>query len=515
MVQAATMVGGVLIQAFQGYYRFEPGLYLRIVFGLDFAGYVLIAALVMTIHIAVNHKNVGHLVSGLAIGFIMFSGAIGVRHHLLVYATGPGWTYSDMNGFGPFVKPFVWFKLYWTAWALMLGVAAVLLWVRGPETGLPDRLLRARTRLTPSLATTAGVAMALIVLLGGFVFYNTNVLNDYQTEDEAGSHFADYEKRYARYADVDQPTLAGADLRIEIHPGEPAVDLSGTFRLVNRTDAAIDSVHVFTLPDIRVRSISIDRGARAVLEDDTSGYRIFALDRPLAPGDSVGLVFDVAFRPRGFPNGGIQTDVVANGAYFNRTWLPFIGYQTAFELMDEETRERFGLPPRAPLPGPGDVMAARSRAGLRNQGRVQVDAIIGTAADQIAVTPGVLRRSWEENGRRYFHYSTDGPELFGGTVFSGEYVVLEDRWNDVALQIFHHPTHDFDLDRMVHGMKASLDYYTDQFGAYTDSQLRILEIPRYGGFGHAHPHTIAFTEDAFISRVKEGEIDQPFYGTAH
>jgi ABC-type transport system involved in multi-copper enzyme maturation permease subunit len=103
VIQTATVLGGVLIQAFQGYYRFEPGLYLRVVFGLDLAGYVLTAALVMTIHIVVNHKNLGHLVSVLAIGFIMFSGALGIRHHLLVYSSGPGWTYSDMNGFGPFV----------------------------------------------------------------------------------------------------------------------------------------------------------------------------------------------------------------------------------------------------------------------------------------------------------------------------------------------------------------------------------------------------------------------------
>ena len=55
---------------------------------------------------------------------------------------------------------------------------------------------------------------------------------------------------------------------------------------------------------------------------------------------------------------------------------------------------------------------------------------------------------------------------------------------------------------------------TQQFGPYPYSDLRIVEIPRYGGFGSAHPHTIAFTEDVFFSRVREGEVDQPFYGTA-
>jgi ABC-2 type transport system permease protein len=64
-------------------------------------------------------------------------------------------------------------------------------------------------------------------------------------------------------------------------------------------------------------------------------------------------------------------------------------------------------------------------------------------------------------------------------------------------------------------MKASLEYFTEQFGPYPDKQLSIVEFPRYGGFGVAHPHTIGFAENAFFSRVKDGEVDQPFYGTAH
>ncbi|MPY90990.1 MAG: hypothetical protein GEU99_24145 [Luteitalea sp.] len=61
-----------------------------------------------------------------------------------------------------------------------------------------------------------------------------------------------------------------------------------------------------------------------------------------------------------------------------------------------------------------------------------------------------------------------------------------------------------------------LEYYTRQFSPYSGSQLQIVEIPRYDSFfGRAHLHTIATTEDNFLSRVDEGEIDQPFYGTAH
>ncbi|WP_435316604.1 hypothetical protein, partial [Klebsiella pneumoniae] len=88
--------------------------------------------------------------------------------------------------FGPFLRPFVWFKLYWAAWALLLGVVAALFWMRGRESGVRSRLARARARLRGPIARTAGVAIVLAVTLGGFVFYNTSVLNANPARDEAG-----------------------------------------------------------------------------------------------------------------------------------------------------------------------------------------------------------------------------------------------------------------------------------------------------------------------------------------
>jgi ABC-2 type transport system permease protein len=521
--QSVFIAAGVLLQILQGYYDFELGLYLRILFGLHLANQVILAALAMTVHVIVNQKYLGHIVVMMAFAFTVVPDQLGIRHHLLVYGTGPGWTYSDMNGFGPFIGPFVWFKLYWAAWALLLAVVANLFWVRGREPGLRRRLRVARARFIGSTARMAGVAITLVLALGGFIFYNTNILNAYRTPDEEGLPQAEYERRYKPFEDSPQPVIVDAELRVEIYPEKPAVDMRGTYRLVNRTAASIDSVHVYTDPKVEARSMSFDRAARAVRTDGEVGYRIYALERALEPGGLMRLSFDVSYRPRGFPNSDIQRDAVSNGAYFDRRWMPIIGYQPAFELSDAEARRRFSLRPQPRLGSPDDAEARRSRPGLRDADLVHVSAVVGTAADQVAVTPGALRRSWTENGRRYFHYETDVPTGFGGTVFSGQYAVLEDWWTPstgsgkaVDLRIYHHPTHTYVLDRMVRSMKASLEYYTGQFGPYPGSQLRIVEIPRYGTFfGRAHPLTIAVTEDNFVTRVDDREIDQPFYGTAH
>jgi ABC-type transport system involved in multi-copper enzyme maturation permease subunit len=349
--QAATMIGGLLIQALQGYTNFELGLYLRVVFGMKLLDYAILAALAMTIHVVVNHKYLGHilvLVGILMPALLRLNGL--VRDNLLLYGRDPGWLYSDMNGFGPFAAPFVWFKLYWAGWAALLLVAAVLFWVRGYEGGVRRRLRQARERFAGRVAAAAGLALVPILAFGGFVFYNTHVLNP--TADEREARQAEYEKRFRRYAEVAQPTIESAELRVEIHPDESAADLRGSYGLVNRTGVAIDSVHMFLEPGVEARSLSLDRPAEAVLVDEEVGYRIFSLERALEPGDSLRLTFDVGFRQRGFPNSDIPTDVVANGTSFNRMKMPIIGYQPLFELSDREARERFGLPPRSPRPGP-------------------------------------------------------------------------------------------------------------------------------------------------------------------
>jgi ABC-type transport system involved in multi-copper enzyme maturation permease subunit len=545
-MQVAQMAGGILIQVLQGYYRFEAGLYLQIVFGLKLVDYLLFAVIAMTIQVLVNHKYLGHVALLLAFLSVLTLRMLGiVDHHLLLYGTAPEWTYSDMNGFGPFIRPWIWFKLYWAAWALLLSVVAALFWVRGREPGVRHRLARVRARLRGPLARAAGAAIVLIVVLGGFVFYNTNVLNDYRSAREAGLPQARYEKRYKRFEGAPQPTIVDAVLRVEIYPRQPAVDIRGTYRLVNRTGGPIDSVHVmFVDPGISAHSISFDRDSREVVVDDETGYRIFALARALEPGDSLKLSFDESFRPRGFPNSDIQTEVVGDGTTFDRRFLPVIGYQPVYELTDEDARRRFDLGPRPRAPTPDDVGATRRRWDLRNEDLVHLDAVVGTSADQTVIMAGMLRRSWTEKGRRYFHYETR-PTLFGANVISGRYAVMEDRLdrgaaissggtsavrrpgsetrdstrasgNDaVALRIFHHPAHSSNLDRTMLSMKSSLAYYTEQFGPYPYGELSIVEIPRYGGFGRALAHTITFTEDYFLSRVKEDQLDQPFYGTAH
>ncbi len=518
---ALLTTAGILAQVLLGYDEFEIGLYLQALFGLQLPEYLLFALLALVIHVVVDQKNIGHLVVIIAYVFIALSSMFGIEHNLLVYGAGPGWSYTEMRGFGPFLGPWLWFKFYWVAWALLLAVVARLLWVRGKERGLGVRLQLARRRFTRRTAWATGAAVALILTLGGFIFYNTNVLNEYLSASEIVELRAEYERRYGRYEGIPQPWLAATNLHVEIYPEQREVEIRATYRLVNSSAVAIDSIHVATAPGVETGPANFDRSATLVLADEDRDHRIYALERPLQPGDSLRLDFDVHFNPRGFRNTGFDASVVANGAYFtNQDWLPAIGYQPYRELTNAGDRRAHGLAPRPLIPSLYDAEARQDRTSAG----IDFEAVVGTAEDQIAVAPGALRRTWTEGGRRYFQYATNAPIGNEYAIFSADYAVHEGRWNDpdgsgqvVVIQIYHHPGHAANLDRMLRSVRASLDYYTEQFGPYPYGQIRLVERPGNDMGLHAEAMTIDYQEgySLFDPEDDPGALDFPFAVMAH
>jgi len=427
-----------------------------------------------------------------------------------------------MRGFGPSLAPWLWFKLYWAAWALLLAVVARLLWMRGMEGGLGVRLELARRRFSRPTAWIAGAGAALVFALGGFVFYNTNVLNEFNSASARNERRAEYERRYGRYKDVAQPRLTGTNLQIEIYPRRREVGIRGTYRLVNRSAVPIDSIHVATVPGVATGVVTFDRTSSRLLADDERGHRIYALAEPLQPDASLALHFEVHVEQRGF-RGAADASVVANGTYFtNAQWLPAIGYQSERELFRPGERREHGLAARALFPSLADVDGGENIVGdaprdFTGSERVAFEAVMGTDNDQVAVGPGALRRTWTEGGRRYFHYASDAPLGNEHAFFSASYAVHEERWNDVAVQIYHHPGHTANLDRLLRSVRASLEYNSREFGPYPHRHIRLVENPVRGMGAHADATTIDYGQGFSLFNPDQGprELDFPFAIMAH
>lgn len=519
LVLAAYMVSliaaGVITQLLKGYHDFELGQYVLMLFAFQLPEYLLFAVLAFVIHAVVNHKYLGLLVSLVAYFYLIFAPFLGVHHSLLVYGAGPGWYYTDMRGFGGSVAPWLWFKLYWAAWALLLGVVARLLWVRGKESGVGARLRIARQRFTRATIAAAATTVALVLALGGFVFYNTNVLHEYVTDDEMVQRRADYERRYGMFENIPQPTRVATTVRVEIYPERRAATLSGSYRLVNRAAVPIDSVHLEPAFYVDTR-VTFDRAFRRVLADETLGHEIYALDTPLQPGDSLTLNFDVRLEPRGFGNSGPRktgggSAIVPNGTNFTGGALPLVGYQPRRELWGAEERRKQGLPRQLTISPPDDIDPSLA-AGVP----ATFEAIVGTDAGQVAVAPGELRRTWTEGGRSYFHYASDVPIGGSDIFFSANYAVHRERRNGIDVQVYLHPGHTKHQERLLRSVRAALDYYSAQFGPYPYRYLQVVEqAGNFLGMGVDGSGVITGGEGFFLLDPQGDGFDAIFEVAAH
>ncbi|HKO54277.1 MAG TPA: ABC transporter permease, partial [Thermoanaerobaculia bacterium] len=128
---AAAMVATLAVQTAKGFHDYDFGLYLRGLFLVIGLRLLMVATLAFVLQVLTNNKYVGFLLMLLYLvsGFVL--PAMHLEHHLYRFPTAPQAIYSDMNGYGHFVRPIVWFDVYWALFCGLLVLAMHLLWVRG------------------------------------------------------------------------------------------------------------------------------------------------------------------------------------------------------------------------------------------------------------------------------------------------------------------------------------------------------------------------------------------------
>jgi ABC-2 type transport system permease protein len=532
-VVVGIILAGVLVQTLKGYTNYELTLYVKALVFQYLPTFLQFTLLAFFVHAVVNNRFVGNIVAVLVfITVPVLQGGLRWNHNLYLFGGTPSQSYSDMNGFGHWIVPTVWFGLYWTAVALLLGLVAYLLWVRGTATSLAERIATARSRFTAGFAAIAGVVLACTLGLGGFIFYNTNILNTYSTPNAARKAQADYERKFKKFEAQPQPRIVGVNVAVDIFPESRIIASKGSYSLVNKTAQPIDSMHVLVAEDngIKLRAMSLSRAATLVMADSSNGqYRIYKFAQPLAVGDSLRMDFTMHFEEHGFLNSGSSTNVVNNGTFFNSFTFPHIGYSSDVEIADEDERKKEGLGER-PRMASIDDSAARMNTYISSEADwITFEATVSTSPDQIAIAPGYLQREWTQTvagkPRKYYHYKMDSNILNFYSFLSARYEIVRDTWrdpqgkqSDVAIEIYYHKGHEYNIQRMIESVKKSLTYYTKNFSPYQHRQMRILEFPRYVSFAQSFPNTVPYSESiGFIARVKDPneDLDYPFYVTAH
>lgn len=520
MVTIVFLLFGILasvgVQIYHGYYNLEPLLYLK---GLVVEGYPFLLTCVLAIFVQVVSKNrfIGYMIMILYMISRIVLVLVDFNHQLYHFGGLGGIQYSDMNGYGHFLVRAGWLALYWTLGAALLTLVSLILWRRGTDNSLRSSLRKVPGRMGRRLRIATAFCMAGFIAAGVWVFYNTNILNEYLPGDEARKRSAEYEKQYRQYLDIHQPRVTAVYADVDIYPRERNVDIRGTYTLVNKGEMPIDSLHVTLDPRMTIREFSLPAHV-LVHEDSRLGYYIYDLAKPIDPGEKMELGFDLAVETRGFLNHGSNTQIVHNGTFFDsRGYFPIIGYDESRQLIDRSRRRQNDLGLVERMPKIDDQEARRNNFLTRDSDWIEFETVVSTCPEQIAMAPGYLQKEWEEGGRRYFHYKMDAPMMNFYSFLSAEYEVRRDRWNDVAIEIYYHKGHDYNIDRMVEATKKSLDYFSTVFSPYQHRQMRILEFPGYSTFAQSFANTVPFSESiGFIANLGEEEdIDYVFYVTAH
>lgn len=514
---------GIMYQTFSGYYKFELGVYF-FGFFVEILPFLLLYTFIAFFFQSISkNKFVGIIFTLIFFILINVLSAFGFNHSLFLFGGKVLGSYSEMNGYGHLLQPYLWGKLYWILFGVLLLIFSALIMMRGTETSLWKRFKDVKYQLTKTVVYTTSILLILFISVGGYIFYNTNILNDYWSSRKQNDFRIGYEKTLKPIEYIIQPKIIDVQLEVELYPNKRSYEIKGNYILKNTSSDTIYEIHIQKLLDshVTLNQVFFEGGAEVNDTYKKYDYIIYKLKKPLHDGDTVKMSFVQSYIPKGFEEGRPETRIVRNGTFFDNTVLPTLGYNRKYELTDEDDRQVNGLQPRlkkAKISNKKELV--NSRSGGDSDG-INLEVIIGTNKKQTAVTSGELQRKWQNNNRNYYHYKTSTPIINFFSIVSAEYETKKELWSEmikpVNLEIYYHKGHEYNLERMMDGMKESLRYFSSNFTPYQYNQLRIMEFPRYQEFAQSFPSAIPFSEAlGFVLDINnKTDVDMAFYVTAH
>lgn len=516
--QLAGALTSIALQLGRGYTSIEPLLYLKTL-ALGSVLYVLMGGMALALQVLSNNKFLGYaLLMLVLIGQSVLS-MLDYTQNLYTFGGWPNAPYSDMNGFGHFLPGQLWFQGYWGVFLLALLLLSSAFWPRGVGHGLRRRVRLALRRLRSPTGAALAVTLLGFAAVGGWLYWSTNVHNSFLSPEQQLDLQARYERDYRKYKDLPQPRIIAVDNHVDLHPETQSVLIDATWTVRNTHSTPISEVHIGMQGRTGDRSlVQVDLGGQTLtLHDIPAGYRIYRLHTPVQPGQERVFRFRVDQHPHGLTAEQAQTELVANGSFFNNTLLPWFGYNPRTEISDRNDRRKRGLGEPTRMPKLEDQAARANTYVSDDADWLDFASTVCTAPDQIALAPGYLQQEFQRNGRRCFRYVMDRPMLNFYAYLSARWQVRKARYKDIPIEIYYDPKHPYNVQRMIESVQKSLAYYEANFSPYQHHQVRIIEFPGYARFAQSFANTIPYAESiGFIADLRDkNDIDYVFYVTAH
>ena len=488
------MLCGMLLQMGNGFFTLEIVQYLFYLFLLTGISLIVWAFVSVFVHTIVPNLYLGIfllLLIWLAKG--SFS-EIGIKTYLLQFNTPPQLIYSDINGYGNQLSGYFLVQFYWVIIAFILILLSYLYWKRERSFSIKERFKIANARLGGTLKISLSILLTSLVAFGFGIYKAEHSENVVSTNKEA---FKNFKTQFSTYKNLLQPRITSIKMTMDLFPENLSFIASGDYLLVNETDKPIDTLLIKTGFDERT-SYTISTKNTLIASDSLVKFYVHILQKPILPNDTLILNFEI----RNTPNTLFQrnSSVLKNGTFLKHDILPRLGY-----FLQNEKKS------------PNDSTAIDNHYQALDSDLIDFDVVISTSKKQTAIATGFLQKQWQEKGRNYFHYKTNLPIKMGMAINSGTFRIKKDHWTNIPLEVYYHKTHSYNVENMIKGVKASLDYNTKYFSPYQHSDMKIIEFPlTEGSFATTFGNAILTSEVRFgVNAESNSKIDLSFYVSAH
>lgn len=398
----------------------------------------------------------------------IFAGEL-IPSPLLRIFSGFKGVYSDYNGYGIYLTAF------FQRLVFGLGLMA-LLWFL-------NVLFKTKVLNIRKFAIVIG--LLILGILGGALFMKGYIP---ENKEESTLTAVDYEKSFRSFGNIPQPSITDITSEIDLYPSKRAYQIRGKYVLTNHTKYPIDSILLNFHPDLKIESAEfISSSASYKVGKYTS---VIKLKAPLQPNEQARLDFTLSYT--WFAVNGHQSfnAIIENGSFMRTSnYYPSIGYQSSFEIEDEQEREKFQLGKALELRKPEDPEIVKNDF-------INLNTTLSTENTQTAIGTGGLIDQWSENNRNYFKYkATNIPFRFA--VSSAEYQNRTIRHRDIEILVFYHKIHPENVEHLLRNAKITMDYCIDNFGEYPLESINFVEVSSFtrGFAATAYPGAIFMAED--------------------
>jgi len=343
----------------------------------------------------------------------------------------------------------------------------------------------------------AGVALAILVTNGWEGAAAKKAARDY------------WKKNALTYRDVPLPSIAFADLDVNVEPAKRFVKSAGSFDLVNSTTGTLRTVPVSRGFDWKKVSWTMD--GKPAKPEDRAGLCVFTPAATLAPGAHVkiGWSFE-AEEPTGISkNGGtvmefaLPSSVVLTG--FGSTNLaPHLGWEPSIGIEPDKNDAD-------PREYADDFYVGTTPAGLgMAESWYDVHMKVTLPAGWQVNATGECVSDVTNGGRHVTEWRTDHPVRIFNLV-AGHW--KEKRGDGVVVD--YDPRHSYNVDEMIEALEGARRWYGEWFAPYPWRTLRLSEFAGLPTYAEGSPGNITFSENIGFLTQSKPEANAAFWITAH